>query len=168
MSNIRCKSAKRAARYRIGAAGGKVDSALPPGKFFFLILQAKIISFGLPKFARACGRAKQRRIGINARLKATTVRAFLVSAGSPSAGVTEEAHLLCRDVRNRFLPFQSLASIKTGPWWRPGPLMPNGAHRAASSLAADREAGGLERFQRDPDRQGPIRIGTLARREMPP
>eukprot|EP01031_Cornospumella_fuschlensis_P050717 gene50717-62032_t len=29
-------------------------------------------------------------------LEATTVRAFLVSAGSPTAGVTEEAHLHCR------------------------------------------------------------------------
>ncbi|VTZ62005.1 hypothetical protein EMEDMD4_320031 [Sinorhizobium medicae] len=29
-------------------------------------------------------------------LEATTVRAFLVSAGFPTAGVTEEAHLHCR------------------------------------------------------------------------
>lgn len=68
---------------------------------------------GLPKFARACGRARRDEIGFIARLKATTVRAFLVSAGSPSAGVTEEAHLHCRDVRTGF-PLQSLASIRPG------------------------------------------------------
>jgi hypothetical protein len=36
-------------------------------------------------------------------LEATTVRAFLVSAGFPTAGVTEEAHLHCRKC-GRVLP----------------------------------------------------------------
>ena len=39
-------------------------------------------------------------------LEATTVRAFLVSAGFPTAGVTEEAHLHCRTCGRDSLPIQ--------------------------------------------------------------
>lgn len=39
-------------------------------------------------------------------LEATTVRAFLVSSGFPTAGVTEEAHLHCRTCGWGFPPIQ--------------------------------------------------------------
>ncbi|VVT27151.1 hypothetical protein HOE425_332830 [Hoeflea sp. EC-HK425] len=39
-------------------------------------------------------------------LEATTVRAFLVSAGFPTAGVTEEAHLHCRKCGRVLPPIQ--------------------------------------------------------------
>lgn len=56
----------------------------------------------------------------NARtFEATTVRAFLFSAGFPSAGVTEEAHLHCRTCGRVLLPIngrQSGPKLLAGRW----------------------------------------------------
>ena len=46
---------------------------------------------GINPSSRFSGQPEER-----GHLEATTVRAFLVSAGFPTAGVTEEAHLHCR------------------------------------------------------------------------
>src|SRR6476661_7138111 len=51
-------------------------------------------------------------------LEATTVRAFLVSAGFPTAGVTEEAHLHCRTCGGTTLQSKAdeQAFARSGRW----------------------------------------------------
>src|SRR5690606_27917583 len=93
---------------------------------FRLITKAGTTISRLPKVARACGCPPDLGYGEKAgmvpgpnrssrfnghpmdrgHLEATTVRAFLVSAGCPKTGVTEEAHLHCRQC-GAGLPIQS-------------------------------------------------------------